>query len=157
MYTSIRNLSILVLSSLLCFGWVQEKESTHILFEDDFSALPSGRISSDHGAHTEYHFTEACHPIGDWQVSSFDHDRESQMAWKAFTHQGERVLAQTVHYPKRFTHPMMVAGDSLWQDYQVDLRLSAPDTAQTGICVRYKIADVTILLDYTWVRSSLKR
>ncbi|NND04968.1 MAG: hypothetical protein HKN87_01190 [Saprospiraceae bacterium] len=127
-----------VFSAIFFMHGIKAQQGTATLFEDDFSLLPSGRLSSDHGAHTEYHFTESCRPIGSWQVSSFDHDRESQIAWKVFTHQDERVMAQTVHYPKRFTHPMVTAGDSLWQDYKVELRLSAPDTAQTGICVRYQ-------------------
>ncbi|NND33048.1 MAG: hypothetical protein HKN76_10690 [Saprospiraceae bacterium] len=109
-----------------------------ILLADDFSEMPSGLISNDQGAHTEYHFTSACQPIGKWQISSFYHNRESARCWKVFTHQNERVIAQVERNPVRFTHPMMVAGDSLWQNYSVDLRLATPDTALSGIAIRYQ-------------------
>ncbi|MBK8503506.1 MAG: hypothetical protein IPL46_15600 [Saprospiraceae bacterium] len=109
-----------------------------VLLDDDFTGMPSGLLSTDQGAHTEYHFTEACRPIGNWQISSFYHDRESARAWKVFTHNQQRVLAQVTHYTNRFTHPMIVAGDSLWQNYRVELNLATPDTAQAGIAVRYQ-------------------
>jgi hypothetical protein len=33
---------------------------------------------------------------------------------------------------------MIVSGDSLWQNYRVELTLATPDTAQAGIAVRYQ-------------------
>ncbi len=117
---------------------VMDVEDEVVLFFDDFTQMRSGLISTDQGAHSEYHFTEACHPVGNWQVSSFYHDRESVRAWKVFSHEGERVMAQVTNYTLRFTHPMVVAGDSLWHNYSVDLRLATPDTAQAGIAIRYQ-------------------
>jgi len=114
------------------------QNNNNVLLEDDFSTLPSGRISSDQGAHTEYHFTRECYPIGNWQISSFYHNAESERAWNVLTHKGERALAQLEHNPVRFTHPMIVAGDSLWNNYEINLRLATPDTAQAGICIRYQ-------------------
>jgi len=109
-----------------------------ILLEDDFSELPSGMISSDAGAHTEYHFTKELHPLGNWQIASFYHDPASYRAWRVMSHGGKKVIAQTVNYEKNFTHPMLVTGDSLWENYTATLEFTPLDTAQSGLMVRYK-------------------
>lgn len=125
---------------LLSCGWlsaaIPQEEVT--LLKDDFSQLPSGLISSDGGAHTEYHFTRELHPFGAWQIASFYHDQNSYRAWKAMSYAGEKVIAQTTDYQRDFTHPMLVAGDSLWENYSVDLRFVPLDTAQSGLMFRYR-------------------
>jgi len=110
----------------------------NILLEDDFSSLPSGMISTDGGAHTEYHFTKELHPIGNWQIASFYHDPLSYQAWKVMGHEGQKVIAQTVDYEKDFTHPMLIAGDSLWENYTVTLDFIPLGMAQSGLMFRYR-------------------
>lgn len=119
-------------------SFLQRDNYSEILLEDDFSQLPSGILSSGEGAHTEYHFLPELIPRGYWQVSSFYHDKESERAWQVFKYEGKKVMAQTVHYTKNFTHPMVIAGDSLWKDYQVSLRFAPQDTAQSGLMFRYR-------------------
>lgn len=106
---------------------------------DDFSQLHSEKLSSDGGAHTEYHFLPELYPKGNWNVAAFYHDRDSYNAWKVFSHAGKKVIAQTNRYDKiSFTHPLLVAGDSLWKDYTVSLRFLPQDTLQSGLVFRYK-------------------
>lgn len=119
---------------------------TEVLLEDDFEQLPSGTLSSGEGAHTEYHFLPELIPRGHWQVASFYHDKESERAWKVFSHEERKVMAQTVQYSKNFTHPMVIAGDSLWKDYKVSLRFAPQDTAQSGLMFAIGTAVVTIFL-----------
>ena len=109
-----------------------------ILLKDDFTQLPSGKISTDGGAHTEYHFTRELHPFGHWQIASFYHDAASYNAWKVQSYEGKKVIAQTTSYDKDFTHPMLIAGDSLWENYTVSLEFFPLDTAQSGLMFRYR-------------------
>ena len=109
-----------------------------ILLKDDFSALPSGMISNDGGAHTEYHFMPELHPVGNWQIASFYHDPLSSQAWKVRGYEGKKVIAQTVSYEKEFTHPMLVAGDSLWENYTATLDFTPLSNAQSGLMFRYR-------------------
>jgi rhamnogalacturonan endolyase len=114
-------------------------QSTRVLLHDDFSLMRSEKLSSDGGAHTEYHFLPELYGRGNWNVASFYHDRDSYNAWKVFSHAGKKVIAQTKLYNKiSFTHPMLVAGDSLWKDYTVNLRFLPQDTLQSGLVFRYK-------------------
>ena len=129
-------LPLLILALLLAFSPKENYSET--LLSDDFSQHPSGLLSTSEGAHTEYHFLPGLVPRGNWQVSSFYHDKESERAWRVMTHEGQKVMAQTTHYPLNFTHPMVVAGDSLWQDYRVSLRFAPQDTAQSGLMFRYR-------------------
>ena len=129
---------LLFITALSIFGFANKDQYTEVLLEDDFSNLPSGIISSSEGAHTEYHFLPELIPRGNWQVASFYHDKESTRAWQVFTHQGKKVMAQTVHYTKKFTHQMLVAGDSLWRNYQISLRFAPQDTNQSGLVFRYQ-------------------
>ncbi|SFC27957.1 hypothetical protein SAMN05421747_107141 [Parapedobacter composti] len=109
-----------------------------VLLEDDFSLLKSGYISSDKGAHTEYHFDPSAYPVGNWNIAAFYHDEQSYTAWKVLTDGGKKVIAQRNRFQKSaFTHPMLVAGDSLWRDYQVALLVRPLDSLQTGLAFRY--------------------
>ena len=85
---------------------------------DDFSTLPSRLISSPVGAHTEYHYLPQAAPVGNWAVSTFSSQGESQRAWRVQHDGAEKVIAQTfTKKGERFWHPMLVAGDPLWADY----------------------------------------
>ena len=114
-------------------------QKSNVLLHDDFSLMHSEKLSSDGGAHTEYHFLPELYAKGNWNVASFYHDRDSYNAWKVFSHAGKKVIAQTNLYNKiAFTHPMLVAGDSLWKDYTATLRFLPLDTLQSGLVFRYK-------------------
>lgn len=130
-------LPVLVTVALL-LGFSQPENYSQVLLNDDFAQLPSGLISTNEGAHTEYHFMPLLVPHGNWQVSSFYHDKLSARAWRVMAHAGKQVMAQTTNYPIAYTHPMIIAGDSLWQDYRATVRFAPQDTAQSGLMFRYR-------------------
>jgi len=124
---------------ILLLYYPSAAQTSNVLLHDDFSLMHSEKLSSDGGAHTEYHFLPELYAKGNWNVASFYHDRDSYNAWKVFSHAGKKVIAQTNLYNKiAFTHPMLVAGDSLWKDYTATLRFLPLDTLQSGLVFRYK-------------------
>jgi len=109
------------------------------LFNDDFSGLRAGLIFDVVGAHTEYHYLWQLAPRGNWAVSSFKSDG-SQRAWRVTEENGTRVMLQSCDNTKvKYTHPMLVAGNALWQDYKLTASF-APDSGkgQSGIIFRYR-------------------
>ncbi len=89
--------------------------------------MHSEKISSDGGAHAEYHFLPELYGKGNWNVASFYHDRNSYLAWRVFSDEGKKIIAQTTRSKLPFTHPMLVTGDSLWTDYTVSLKFKPFD------------------------------
>jgi len=69
-----------------------------VLLEEDFDGMPRGALGSVVGAHTEYHFLPESAPIGNWAISTFRSEIESQLAWKAFREEGVPALAQTYYF-----------------------------------------------------------
>ncbi len=109
------------------------------LFSDDFSGLRPGLIFDVVGAHTEYHYLWQLAPRGNWAVSSFKSDG-SQRAWRVIEENGAHVMYQSYEDTRsRYTHAMLVAGDALWQDYQLMANFApASDKGQSGIIFRYR-------------------
>jgi rhamnogalacturonan endolyase len=111
---------------------------TSELLKDDFCGLHFGLIFDVVGAHTEYHYLREAAPQGDWAVSAFKSDG-SQRAWRLTEEGGTRVMLQSHNNRETFTHPMLVAGDPLWQNYRVTVDFApASDKAQSGIVFRYR-------------------
>ena len=97
------------------------------LLEDGFNALKSGLLFDVVGAHTEYHYLPQVAPKGNWAVSSFK-SVESQRAWRVISENGSNVMLQASRTRKNsHTHPMIVAGDPLWDNYTVTVHF-APDS-----------------------------
>ncbi len=109
------------------------------LFKDNFSGFRAGLIFDVVGAHTEYHYLWQLAPRGNWAVSSFKSDA-SQRAWRVIEEDGTRVMLQSCDNTKlKHTHPMLVAGDALWQDYKLTANFApASDKGQSGIIFRYR-------------------
>ena len=113
-------------------------EYTAELLRDDFRGLRFGLIFDVVGAHTEYHYLREAVPQGNWAVSAFKSDG-SQRAWRLTEEDGTRVMLQAHNNRETFTHPMLVAGDSLWQNYRATVDFApASDKAQSGIVFRYQ-------------------
>jgi rhamnogalacturonan endolyase len=114
------------------------------LFFDDFRNLPPGMLVSEaSGALAEYHYLPVTAPKGNWAVSTFTTDPASQRAWRVRSEDGRLVLCQTWTAPsedRAYTHPMLVAGDSLWSDYRLETTFApqADDGGMTGVLVRYR-------------------
>ena len=109
------------------------------LFKDDFSGFRFGLIFDVVGAHTEYHYLSQLAPRGKWAVSSFKSDA-SQRAWRVIEENGTRVMYQSSEDTKSgYTHAMLVAGDALWENYQLTARFAPEsDKGQSGIIFRYR-------------------
>jgi hypothetical protein len=120
---------------------VSAQSHTAILLDDDFSALRPGMFSAGVvGAHMEYHYLPASLGQGNWQVSCFK-SVASQRAWRVIREGSDAMMAAmfpTTSAPQH-THPMIVAGDPLWQDYRLRVRF-APSAGglQSGLVFRYR-------------------
>ncbi len=129
----------LILLSVLFFG--NRHEDKKLLFLDDFKYLKPQMISSDViGAYSEYHNIAATEPKGNWIVSSFRSDG-SQRAWRVIVENGQHIMHQVYTSSKAellYTHPILIAGDSLWNDYSVDVQFSPESKGeQSGFLFRY--------------------
>ena len=121
-------------------------EYTAELLKDDFRGLRFGLIFDVVGAHTEYHYLREAAPQGNWAVSAFKSDG-SQRAWRLIEEDGTRVMHQSHNNEETFTHPMLVAGDPLWQNYRVTLDFApASDKAQSGIVLPLSQRPLLLLL-----------
>ncbi|MBN2093573.1 DUF1080 domain-containing protein [candidate division KSB1 bacterium] len=128
-------LILLVISSAFFFC-----ESEKIIFEDDFNQLNPGLFSVTVGAHTEYHYLPEAAPKGPWAVSAFTWNPDWQRAWRVLVENGEHIMYQSFENTRiKHTHPMLVAGDSLWQDYTLMAQF-APDSLNglSGVVFRYQ-------------------
>jgi rhamnogalacturonan endolyase len=110
-----------------------------VLFDDDFGGLRTGPFFSVVGAHAEYHYLPECDPKGGWAVSTFTSDPGSQRAWRVCRDGPRPYMLQAYRNTSRDTHPMLVAGNTLWDDYTVVARF-APESGvgQSGIVFRYQ-------------------
>jgi rhamnogalacturonan endolyase len=116
--------------------------SRAILLDDDFSRLTPGMLSPGVvGAHAEYHYLPALAPKGNWVVSTFLSEG-SQRAWRVVHDGGRASLEQTYTAPleeRSRTHPMLVAGDPAWSDYELEVRFTpATMEGQSGVVFRYR-------------------
>jgi len=131
--------------AFLCsFLWLLVTGAPHagekIVLDEDFSAFRSGPLLPVVGAHLEYHYLPEAAPVNGWAVSAFTPDVGSQRAWRIIGREGGgKVLLQTYRNRREYTHPIVVTGDSLWEDYT--LRVSfAPlsDSGRSGVLFRYR-------------------
>lgn len=112
------------------------------LFEDRFSYLSPGMFSPGVvGARAEFHYVHALAQKGNWAVSCFTSEG-SQRAWHVLGTAGEQFLYQSycaTPAERSYTHPIVCAGDELWQNYTVEVNF-APElqVGQSGLLVRYR-------------------
>jgi rhamnogalacturonan endolyase len=112
-----------------------------ILLEDNFNQLNPGLFSSGVvGAHAEYHYIPQTAPQGNWVVSCF-RSNGSQRAWRVLREKNQSAMYQSYTSTKNetdYTHPMVIAGDELWQNYSIFARfIPESKSAQSGIMFRY--------------------
>ncbi len=131
-------ITCLLLSSLILFSC--SSKYNNVMLRDDFSMLDTGLFSVPVGAHTEYHYLPEAGEKGNWTVSSFASGGGWGTAWQVKQDNEGKLLCQTYrNRSNRSTHPMVVAGDSLWRNYKVKVRFSASDPGQySGIAFRYR-------------------
>jgi len=110
-----------------------------VVLSDDFSTYSTGIWLGTVGAEAEYHYLPQTAPVGNWCVSTYRSEPESQRAWRIEDWDGHRVLAMEFENKWNDMHPMVVAGDPLWRDYTVEATWSPlADKGQSGILFRYR-------------------
>jgi len=122
-------------STLLVISCNQEKGET-ILFSDDYSQLPRGPLGGQVGAHTEYHYLHEAKPKGNWAISTFRSNLPE--SWYVREVKERKVLFQNGVNKNSHWHPMVVAGDLLWENYTIHTSFtSLGKEKQCGVVFRY--------------------
>ncbi|MDZ7374482.1 MAG: hypothetical protein ONB23_11010 [candidate division KSB1 bacterium] len=111
-----------------------------VLIDEDFAEFPSGPLLPPLGAHLEYHYFREAAPVHGWEVSTFTPETASQRAWRVIGKEGGgKVLVQTHTNHRTYTHPILVSGDTLWQNYILRVTFSPlSDTGLCGVVFRYQ-------------------
>lgn len=119
---------------------VDAAEPLEVVMRDEFESLPSGMLTKVLWARAEYHYLPECAPKGPWTITAYTSSIGSQRAWKVIEHEGNKALLQ-VYVPEsdKHSHPMVIAGDPLWQDYVLSARF-APlgGGGRSGVVFRYQ-------------------
>ena len=103
------------------------------LFQDDFSQLRRGPLSSSFGARTEYHYLPEAAPRGAWAVSN---DRGW---WSVRGLDHNRFIYQNRLDDLRYAHPIIITGDSFWKDLQIMIEFAPESYSQPcGLVFRYQ-------------------
>ncbi|HUK16634.1 MAG TPA: hypothetical protein VLW65_09470 [Bryobacteraceae bacterium] len=109
------------------------------LFSDDFSRFPPGWLTSPvgtlNGAIQEYHYLpNRGVPLGPWENAIAHLD-----AWVAGDENGKPYLEQQLDPSARqFTNPILMTGDSEWDDYTVAVKVRPLALAgMAGVVFRY--------------------
>jgi len=134
---------IIATATLTVNTFAAPDSSGEIVFQDDFSAMKVEMISAGViGAEVEYHYYPETDPHGNWEVASFRNE-PSQLAWSVIRDGGfGRKLIYQASTPTKsdslYTHPMLVAGDTLWSNYTVSITFAPESKANwSGAMVRY--------------------
>jgi len=98
------------------------------VFTDGFNALDPGRISLADSANPAVYFQEGNGMAGDWSVATSLKHEGFEQAWKIRSEGDRNILTQSFvnlniqNEPLSLvTHPILVAGDSLWSDFQIEV------------------------------------
>jgi len=131
-----KNLIVLFLIATILTVACEQNQGDAILFFDDYNQLPRGPLGSNVGAHTEYHYLHEAKPKGNWAISTFRSNLPA--SWFIREVNGRKVLFQEEINPNHHWHPMVVAGDVLWENYTVHTSFSSlEEDKQCGVVFRY--------------------
>lgn len=131
------SLLFIIITLLSC---VKEPDYSVVLLRDDFSSLDTGLFSAPVGPHTEYHYLPEAGIKGNWAVSSFSSGQGWGTAWKIHSEGSSKIMSQTyLNNLVITTHPMIISGDSLWEDYKLTVKFQPESDRQcSGVAFRYK-------------------
>ena len=123
---------LLILSCIILTSCTSPRKDACLLY-DDYRGLKRGSLSTDLGAHTEYHYLPEASPKGNWAISN-DRGR-----WSVYEVDGRRFIYQSKTDQINYSHPMIIAGDELWEDYKFAVRF-VPESKkfQSGVVFRYQ-------------------
>ena len=98
------------------------------VFTDGFQELEVGENPNNHSTEPAIYFDPQYGTIGKWVVASSLRQEGFHKAWEVRSEGGENFLAQTFTNLNHsnaplslITHPLIVSGDSLWNDYTIDV------------------------------------
>lgn len=126
-------LVILIISCCCLFSSCTSMSNDGCLLYDDYRGLKRGSLSTDLGAHTEYHYLPEAAPKGNWAISN-DRGR-----WSVHEADGQRFIYQSKADSINYSHPMIIAGDVFWEDYKFTVSF-VPESKeyQSGVVFRYQ-------------------
>jgi len=129
-----------ILISISTLGCYPESPHTERLLIDNFDELKRGPLGVEVGAHTEYHYLHEAAPKGNWAVSTFSWEPEFMLAWEVRKIGDDQRIIQTyTNTPHRHTHPMLITGDEIWEDYEILVVFYPKNKAlQSGVVFRYQ-------------------
>ncbi len=120
--------------------------SQTLLFEDQFDQLPSGYISSSNGPLLKQYYIPETGQSGSWTISAFGSEEQYYTAWEIiegvtgnFLRQNYQAVNDALEPISRHIHPIIVAGDSIWQDYKIEFSFSPGKLLdKCGIVFKYQ-------------------
>lgn len=135
-----KNSFVLILISAIALFGCDQIHLKQVNLTDDFSDLDTGMFSASVGAHTEYHYLPEAAPKGNWVVSSFASGDAWGKAWQVETDGTGHAMCQTLlNKSQKWTHPMIITGDSLWQNYTLTVMFEPENDSQySGVAFRYR-------------------
>ncbi|MBN2697290.1 MAG: hypothetical protein JXR52_00580 [Bacteroidales bacterium] len=130
-FSELKLLSFLLLGLMFsCISSVRQS----VIFEDRFGSLPQGPINRSASLNSLtpcYYVPGAIAKAGGWMVATSMRNESFQNAWNIEHAEGGAFLSQTFknlnerYEPiSQIIHPLIVAGDELWEDYSVEFTFS---------------------------------
>lgn len=120
--------------------------SQAVLFEDEFGKLPAGSVSATAGPVSQLHYIKGAGQLGGWAVAAFGPQEGYKDAWEIAAGEQGNYLRQNYHavdasldpaHP--YTHPIIIAGDSIWHDYKIEFSFSPRNLYdKCGVVFRYQ-------------------
>lgn len=115
-----------------------DSAAAEVVFRDGFESLTPGVFSRVMWARGEFHYLPDSEPKGNWTIACYSSQPDSQRAWKVVEVGGRNALLQTYTPDKdKHTHPLVLAGDPLWENYSLTVRFQPlGNNARSGVVFR---------------------
>ncbi len=146
MIPGLSNTRTLLLFLLILISSCSENVIQTTVFEDGFQELEAGEVPNNDLANPAIFFDSRHGTLGNWIVASNLQEEGFSDAWEIRREEGENFLAQNFTNLNQsntplslITHPLIVAGDSLWQDYTIDVEFTPlAKFDKCGVVFKYK-------------------
>ncbi len=118
---------VLILSTLSCLFACSGNVIQNTVFSDGFEQIEGHSEFHSRGEDPAIYYRADRKALGNWEIATSLRDEGFEEAWQMGMLNGKPFLAQTFsNLDKRYapmsmvSHPMIVAGDSLWRDYTLE-------------------------------------
>jgi len=116
------------------------------IFSDGFQELEPGAVPYDDASNPSVYYIPERGKLGSWSVATSFRHEEFGEAWRIMSQHGSHYLAQTFtnlngqYEPlSLITHPLIVAGDTIWRDYTIELDFTPlAKFDKCGVVFRYQ-------------------